>query len=259
MNSQDHKSPPRHVAVIMDGNGRWASQHGKRRAAGHRAGLRATRVLVEDCVKQGVEVLTLFAFSSENWKRPKDEVNSLMRLFVEALRREIDELDENNVRLRFVGNRSQLPSLLIDMLQQAEIRTRDNQGLQLVLAVAFGGRWDIVQAAQEVAARAQAGQLKPEDIDEEYFASITSLSGLPEPDLLIRTGGEKRISNFLLWDAAYTELYFTDVLWPEFGTADLLEALAFFAQRQRRFGRTAEQIESEPVDVGVGKRRSAEA
>ena len=259
MTGRNEDRRPRHIAVIMDGNGRWAKKHGKRRTSGHRAGLRATRTIVEACVEKNIDVLTLFAFSSENWKRPREEVNSLMRLFVEALRREVDELDANNVRLRFVGNRQQLPGLLIELLQQAEARTRKNTGLQLVLAVAFGGRWDIVQAAQEIAARAAAGQLIPEDIDEKYFASLTSLSSLPEPDLLIRTGGEKRVSNFLLWDVAYTEFWFTDVLWPDYSAADLDEALAFFSKRQRRFGRTAEQVEANGTEMDMSKRRSAGA
>ncbi len=235
---------PRHVAVIMDGNGRWACAHGKPRHAGHRAGVRAARSVAKACVEANIEALTLFAFSSENWQRPADEVNSLMRLFVEVLQREVDELHENGIQLRFIGAREFLPEILRKRIAAAEARTAGNSRMTLVLAVAYGGRWDIVQAARRVAAKVRAGDLDPDAVDESVLARHMALAGLPAPDLLIRTGGEQRISNFLLWDLAYTELYFTDTLWPDFGAPQLLEALAYFRSRHRRFGRTDDQLEA---------------
>ncbi len=235
---------PRHIAIIMDGNGRWAARHGKPRHAGHRAGVRAARAIAKSCLDAHVGVLTLFAFSSENWRRPVDEVNSLMRLFVEVLQREVDEILDRGIQFRFIGARDQLPEILRKRVTDAEARTATNDRMTLVLAVAYGGRWDIVQAARRVAAKIRAGELAPEEIDESVLGRHLALSGLPPPDLLIRTGGERRISNFLLWDIAYTELFFTDVLWPDFAAADLDEALAFFRSRQRRFGRTGEQLEA---------------
>ncbi len=228
----------------MDGNGRWAHQHGRRRLAGHRAGVKAARNIVEYCGQQGIEVLTLFTFSSENWNRPVEEINGLMRLFVEALQREVRALNENNVRLRFIGERQDLPTVLQKRMADAESLTSANTGLTLVLAIAYGGHWDIVQAARSVAERVRSGELQPDDIDDEVIERHTSLAGLPAPDLLIRTGGEKRISNFLLWSIAYSEIYFTDTLWPDFGVDNMVEALNFFSQRQRRFGRTAGQLEA---------------
>jgi len=239
---------PRHVAVIMDGNGRWANQHAKPRFAGHRAGVKSARAIVEACAQAGVEALTLFAFSSENWNRPVDEVNALMRLFVEVLQREVDALHDNGIRLRFVGARDSLPTILQKRMADAEARTAGNSRMTLVLAVAFGGRWDIVQAAQRIATKARAGELDPADIDESVLARHTSLAGLPEPDLLIRTGGEARVSNFLLWDFAYTEIWFTQTLWPDFDDQDLAAALAFFAGRERRFGRVGDLQKKAGVD-----------
>jgi undecaprenyl diphosphate synthase len=233
---------PQHIAVIMDGNGRWARAHGRPRHAGHRAGVKATREIVEAAAQRGVRVLTLFAFSSENWKRPIDEVSSLMSLFVEVLKREVKSLDENGIRVRFIGAREKLSLRLQGMLANAEEQTKTNDRMELVLAVAYGGRWDIVEATRQVAADVQAGKLKAEDISEQHLASHLSLAGIVPPDLLIRTGGEKRISNFLLWDIAYSELYFTPTLWPDFSAVDLEKALAFYAQRERRFGETSEQV-----------------
>ncbi len=233
---------PRHIAIIMDGNGRWAAHHGKPRYAGHRAGVRAAREVTSACMEGGVDALTLFAFSSENWRRPPEEVNSLMRLFVEVLQRELDDFHARGVRFRLIGAREQLPAILRKRIADAEARTAVNTGMQLTLAVAYGGRWDIVQAARRVAAKVRAGELDPADIDEALLGRHMSLCGLPPPDLLIRTGGEQRISNFLLWDLAYTELYFTEQLWPDFGPAQLAEAFHFFRGRQRRFGRTDEQL-----------------
>ena len=226
----------------MDGNGRWAEANGYRRHQGHRAGVKATRRLVEAAAERDVGVLTLFAFSSENWNRPIDEVSSLMGLFFEVLQREIDTLHENNIQVRFVGARTELSERLQQRLLAAERLTAGNTGMILVLAVAFGGRWDIVQAVQRVAERVAAGVLSPDQIDEHSIAAQLSLAGLPAPDLLIRTGGENRISNFLLWDLAYTELYFTPTLWPDFAVADLDAALDFFAGRERRFGQTGDQV-----------------
>ncbi|MEM7281639.1 MAG: polyprenyl diphosphate synthase [Pseudomonadota bacterium] len=227
---------PRHVAIIMDGNGRWAQHQSLPRSAGHRAGVKAARQIVEACGRREIEVLTLFAFSSENWNRPKKEVGLLMRLFVEALQREVDTLNKNNVRLEFIGDRQSLSSALQKQIIQAEQTTRSNTGLHLIIAVAYGGEWDIVEASRRLASRAVAGELDINDIDKSLFRQELSLSGVPDPDLFIRTGGERRISNFLLWNLAYTELYFTDHLWPDFGVEALDEALDHFATRQRRFG-----------------------
>ena len=235
---------PRHVAVIMDGNGRWARKRALPRHAGHRSGVTAVRNIVENAAKHGVEYLTLFAFSSENWARPREEVSKLMGLFVEALQREVDELHRNNVRLEFVGAREQLQTGLIEKIAAAEAQTASNTGLRLIVAVAYGGRWDIVRATQSLAGKVAAGDLDVSDIDDEALAAELQLAGVPDPDLLIRTGGEQRISNFLLWNLAYAELYFCDTLWPDFGEREFDEALAFYAVRQRRYGHTGEQVEA---------------
>jgi undecaprenyl diphosphate synthase len=233
------KLVPRHIAIIMDGNGRWAVARGLTRSAGHRAGLTPVRMCIEECARRGVEALTLFAFSSENWGRPAEEVGSLMGLFLEALDREIAELHAQGVRVRFVGERRNLSVRLQARIAAAEERTAGNGALRLQVAVSYGGRWDIIQAAQSLARECSSGALRPEDINEGRFAAQLALAGLPEADLLIRTGGEYRISNFLLWDLAYAELYFSSRLWPDFALADLEEALAFFASRERRFGHSA--------------------
>lgn len=235
-------TPPRHVAIIMDGNGRWAELRGMPRSTGHEGGIEPVRATVRSCAELGVEKLTLFAFSSENFCRPATEVSSLMALFVEALEREIAELDANGVRVRFIGDRRQLSPALARATRAAEVRTASNTGLILVIAVAYGGRWDLVQAAQQLAAQARDGELDPAAIDEQTFAAALTTAGLPPVDLLIRTGGEQRISNFVLWDLAYSELYFSTCLWPEFDRAELDRAFEFFASRQRRFGRTAQQL-----------------
>jgi len=233
---------PRHVAVIMDGNGRWAEGRSKPRYAGHRAGIGPVRQTVEYAARRGVSMLTLFAFSSENWGRPQDEVSRLMGLFHEALQREIDELHANRVRLRFIGDRSMLRRGLCERISGAEERTSANDGLTLNIAVAYGGRWDITNAARRIAERVERGELKAADIDEATFARGLSLADAPDVDLLIRTGGEHRISNFLLWNLAYAELYFTDCLWPDFGTQEFDAALDFFAKRERRYGHTSNQL-----------------
>ena len=234
---------PRHVAVIMDGNGRWAERRSLPRAAGHRAGTRSVRSTIEHSVRRGVAALTLFAFSCENWQRPAEEVGVLMQLFLEALDREVAELDANGVRLRFIGDRTRLAPALAARMAAAEQRTLERRRLDLVVAVAYGGRWDLAQAARRLAGEAAAGKLEPQAVDESVLAGRLMTAGRPEPDLFIRTGGERRISNFLLWDLAYTELWFTDTLWPDFDEAAYEAALQDFAGRQRRFGRTAAQLQ----------------
>lgn len=214
------------------------------RHAGHRAGVASVRKSVELAAQRGVEYLTLFAFSSENWARPREEVSKLMGLFVEALQREVDELHRNNVRLEFIGAREQLQAGLVRKIADAEAQTQANTGLRLIIAVAYGGRWDIVRAVRKVAAKVAAGDISADDIDDALLASELQLRNMPDPDLLIRTGGEQRISNFLLWNLAYAELWFCDALWPDFGEQEFDEALAFYAHRQRRYGHTGEQVEA---------------
>ena len=239
---------PAHVAVIMDGNGRWARQRALPRQAGHRAGVKTARQIVEACARRGVGALTLFAFSSENWRRPRREVGALMRLFIEALDREVEELHGNGIRLSFIGDRDGLSATLQARMQAAESRTRDNERLDLVVALAYGGRWDIVQATQALAREAAAGRLDPAAIDEAAVAARLALAGLPEPDLLIRTGGEHRVSNFLLWNLAYAEFYFTDRLWPDFDERDLDAALERFGKVERRYGKISEQLDPSGED-----------
>ena len=233
---------PRHVAVIMDGNGRWAARRAMPRHVGHKAGVKAVRATVEGCARRGVEVLTLFAFSSENWGRPADEVTRLMELFVEAMDREVEELQRNGIRLRFVGDFGLLRPELVESMQAAEARTAANASMTLFVALSYGGRWDIARAARRLAERAAAGELDPAAIDERLLEGELCLAGAPEVDLFIRTGGEQRLSNFLLWNLAYAELYFCDTLWPDFDDAELDRALRYFAARQRRFGLTGEQV-----------------
>lgn len=233
---------PQHIAVIMDGNGRWAKSRMKPRHTGHRAGVKSVRQTVELAAQRGVSYLTLFAFSSENWRRPEDEVSRLMGLFLEALQREVDSLHRNNVRLKFIGARDQLHKDLVRKICAAEDVTKDNSGLNLQVAVAYGGRWDIVNAARTLAKRAVDGEISVTDMDDSSFAAELALGDAPDPDLLIRTGGEQRISNFLLWNLAYAELWFTDCLWPDFDEQQFNEALAFYASRQRRYGYTGDQV-----------------
>ena len=242
MNDDRSGAVPQHVAIIMDGNGRWANARSMPRQAGHKSGVKAVRQAVEFAAEQGVSHLTLFAFSSENWRRPREEVTSLMRLFLEALQREVDELHRNEVRLRFVGERQKLQRGLIEKIKAAEERTKGNAGLELIVAVAYGGRWDIVSAARRLAADVADGELAAADIDEAKFAAALALSGVPDPDLLIRTGGEQRVSNFLLWNLAYAEMYFTDCLWPDFDKEQFGKALAHFRRRQRRYGLSVDRI-----------------
>ncbi len=234
---------PRHVAIIMDGNGRWARKRHLPRVAGHRVGLEAVRKTIKGCIASGVEVLTLFAFSSENWRRPKDEVGVLMGLFLSALQSEVKKLHKNGVRLRVIGDTSAFSDELQQRIAESEALTRDNDRLCLNVAANYGGRWDITQACRQLADEVAAGSLTSEQITPDLIQQHLSLSDLPEPDLFIRTGGEQRISNFVLWQLAYTELYFTDLLWPDFNQDSLNEAFASYASRQRRFGRTGEQVE----------------
>ena len=234
---------PRHVAIIMDGNGRWANARKLPRYMGHREGVKAVRRVVEACRQRGIEALTLFAFSSENWRRPKTEVGLLMDLFVRTLKKEVNRLHRNGVRTRFIGDRSAFDPKLRALMDAAEEQTADNTDLTLVIAANYGGRWDIAEAAKRLAARAVSGEISVDAIDSEMLGAELCIADLPEPDLFIRTGGEQRISNYLLWQLAYTEFYFTDLLWPEFGALALDEALQSFASRQRRFGQTGEQVE----------------
>jgi undecaprenyl diphosphate synthase len=233
---------PEHVAIIMDGNGRWARSRGMPRPAGHRASVKVVRRVVEECAKRKVGYLTLFAFSSENWRRPADEVGMLMNLFLDALEREVSDLHRNQVRLSFIGDRELLGAELGRRMRTAEELTLGNSGLRLIVAMAYGGRWDIAQACRSLAAEAAAGTLAAAAIDEARIAQRLALAGIPDPDLLIRTGGERRISNFLLWNLAYTELYFSDELWPEFSPAHLDAAFEYYRQRERRFGKTSGQL-----------------
>ena len=233
---------PRHVAVIMDGNGRWAEQRRRPRLIGHRAGARAVNLCVEYCLARGVEALTLFAFSSENWGRPQDEVSGLMKLFTGTLDREADELHRRGIRLRFIGDAARFSDDIRRRMQAAEALTAGNTRMTLTIAASYGGRQDIVEAARVLARQVAAGGLAPDAIDEALFDRHVALSDLPAPDLLIRTGGDQRISNFLLWQAAYTELWFTPRLWPELDDATLQDAFDDYARRQRRFGLTGAQV-----------------
>jgi len=236
---------PRHIAIIMDGNGRWAQQRRRPRLIGHRAGARAVRTCVEFCLDRGVGALTLFAFSSENWNRPAEEVGGLMKLFLGALEREVDELHRLGARLRFIGDRSRFDPALLQRMQAAEALTAGNTRLQLCIAASYGGRQDIAAAARALAEDVAAGRLRPEQIDEDALGARVALADLPPPDLFIRTGGELRISNFLLWQLAYTELWFTDTLWPDVDAATLQRALDDYAGRERRFGLTGAQVAAE--------------
>jgi len=237
---------PRHIAVIMDGNGRWAAQRKRPRVIGHRAGARAVNVCIDFCLERGVSALTLFAFSSENWGRPEDEVGALMKLFLNALEREVVELDRRGVRIRFIGERGRFSDPIRERMAAAEAQTAGNARLTLSIAASYGGRQDIATAARALAEDVAAGRLRPDQIDEAAVAARMALADLPAPDLFIRTGGDLRISNFLLWQLAYTELWFTEALWPELDAALLQRALDDFASRERRFGLTSAQVAREP-------------
>ncbi|MFC7520769.1 polyprenyl diphosphate synthase [Xanthomonas populi] len=233
---------PRHIAIIMDGNGRWAQRRLRPRMIGHRAGARAVNRTIDFCLEKGVSALTLFAFSSENWGRPQEEVDALMKLFLHALDREVDELQRRGVQVRFIGDRSRFDAQLRERMAGAERITATNSRLVLSIAASYGGRQDIALAARALAEEVAAGRLQPQQIDEALLASRIALADLPAPDLFIRTGGDTRISNFLLWQLAYTELWFTETLWPEFDATVLQQALNDYAGRERRFGLISAQI-----------------
>ncbi|HLF58495.1 MAG TPA: isoprenyl transferase [Alphaproteobacteria bacterium] len=237
--AQQHSDPPRrplHVAIIMDGNGRWARARGLVRTSGHKRGADATKAVVSGAIELGVSYLTLYGFSSENWKRPRNEVDDLMGLLRMYLRSEIAELHRNGIRLRVIGDRSRLAKDIVTLIENAEEQTRANTALNLTVALSYGARDEITQAARRVAADVAAGRIRPEDIGEESFARYLATSGIPDPDLVIRTSGEKRLSNFLLWQSAYAELVFTDKLWPDFTKQDLEDAIGEFHRRERRYG-----------------------
>ncbi len=236
------KKLPKHIAIIMDGNGRWAKKRGMERIMGHRNGIKAVSNTVEQAAESGIEYLTLFAFSSENWSRPKNEINILMQLLVASLHKEFNKLTENNIKLQAIGNLANLPKKVYDELNRVIEKTAKNTGLVLTLALSYGGKEDIVMACQEIAGKVKNSLISPEKIDQSTINEHLYTRNLPAVDLLIRTSGEQRISNFLLWQIAYAELYFTDVLWPDFSKVDLQNAISNYQQRERRFGKTSEQL-----------------
>ena len=240
---------PRHVAIIMDGNGRWASKRMMPRVTGHTEGLAAVRKIVQECRRTGVEYLTIFAFSSENWRRPPEEVGFLMKLFLKSLKAEVSRLAENDICLRVIGDLSRFDKAIQEMVHFSAEKTAGCKALTITVAANYGGRWDILQAMSRCLAANP--NLKPEDVSEDLLQPHLSMAYAPEPDLFIRTGGEQRISNFLLWQLAYTELYFTDVLWPDFDEAELHKAFDWFSQRERRFGRTSAQLASQVMSDAV--------
>ncbi len=237
-------SLPQHVCIIMDGNGRWAKKRLMPRTFGHRKGVEITRRAIEFFARAGVRYLTLFAFSSENWNRPEDEVSTLMELFVQSLKENSAELNEKNIRIRFIGNRDAFPRALQNQIAETEALTEDKQLMILNIAANYGGQWDILNAVRTIAGKAVKGELALNQIDQASLESVLSLAHTPDPDLFIRTGGEQRVSNFLLWQLAYTELYFTKVLWPDFSEQEMQKALTVYSRRQRRYGKTVEQIDT---------------
>jgi undecaprenyl diphosphate synthase len=238
----DIKRLPSHIAIIMDGNGRWASQHGKDRIFGHRKAVDTVRAVIEASAELGVGFLTLYAFSTENWGRPGDEVSALMEIMVQSLNNETDTMLKNNIRMTAIGDFSRLSSDVMDRLNETIRLTSSSTGLTLVIALSYGSRWEIAEAARKIASDVLNGLIGKDEIDEKKFEKYLNTSGIPDPDLMIRTSGELRISNFLLWQLAYTELYFTEKLWPDFGKEDLYDAIIHFQKRERRFGKTSEQI-----------------
>ena len=241
---------PTHIAIVMDGNGRWAKARQRPRFMGHKKGVETVREIVKACSSLKVECLSLFAFSSENWKRPEEEVKNIMGLFMMALDREAKALARNNVRLEIIGDRSQFSEKLQKKIKKVENYTAKSTGLRLIIAANYGGRWDITESAKKLARKIQSKQLDTDSITEESISNHLATRGIPDPDLFIRTGGEKRISNFLIWQMAYTELYFTDVLWPDFNPEELNKAIADYSSRQRRFGKTGEQVIAEKSSKG---------
>ena len=240
--SESNTNPPQHIAIIMDGNGRWATQKGKYRTSGHKAGVKSVRSTIRCASKHGVKWLTLFAFSSENWSRPQKEVSMLMELFTRALKKEVPELHENGVRLNFIGDMTRFSSGLRNRMEQVSQLTKGNNKMVLTIALNYGGRWDVVQATKKIALAIKHKIIKIEEIDEKSYQQYLCTENLPDPDLLIRTGGETRVSNFLLWQMAYTELYFTNTLWPDFDQDSLNAAIQEYIQRERRFGKTSKQL-----------------
>ncbi len=233
---------PAHIAVIMDGNGRWAKMQGKLRTFGHESGVKAVRETVEACAELGVPYLTMYAFSTENWNRPQYEINALMTLLVSTISKETKTLMDNNIRLESIGDIESLPKKCQRELKEAKEKTAANSRMTLVLALSYSSRWEITNAVKNIAARVELGEIKSEDITEKMISNYLTTSGMPDPELLIRTSGEHRISNFLLWQISYAELYFTDKLWPDFRKEDLYDAIVSFQQRERRFGKTSEQL-----------------
>lgn len=244
LQSIDRSNLPRHIAIIMDGNGRWAKERGQDRVYGHHEGVISVREIVNACAELNISYLTLYAFSTENWKRPKVEVDALMELLVNTIRKEAEELKKNNVRLHVIGDFESLPEICQKELNEAKEITSMNSGLNLVLALSYSARWEINEAARKIAKDAIAGKVKPEDITDEVFKTYLTTAQFPDPELMIRTSGESRISNFLLYQLAYAELYFTNVHWPDFRKQNLYEALLNYQQRERRFGKTSEQIQT---------------
>jgi undecaprenyl diphosphate synthase len=244
---KNHPNIPLHIGIIMDGNGRWAKRRGLPRITGHNAGIEAVRKVVEACGEVGVKVLTLFTFSRENWKRPPIEVSALMTLLLTTINREINELIEKNVKIQCIGNLNDLPVRTKKCLCDAIYRTADNTGLILNLAISYGSRSEITDAVVAIARNVKTGQIEPEDIDQSLIKNFLQTSDLPDPDLIIRTSGEFRISNFLLWQIAYSEIYVTDALWPDFGRKELFQAIYNYLNRERRFGMVTEQINSSPA------------
>ena len=240
----EEDSLPQHVCIIMDGNGRWAKKRLMPRTFGHRKGVEITRRAIEFFARAGVRYLTLFAFSSENWNRPEDEVSTLMELFVQSLKENSAELNDKNIRIRFIGNRDAFPQVLQNQIAETEALTEDKQLMILNIAANYGGQWDILNAVRTIASKVVKGELALSQIDQASLESVLSLAHTPDPDLFIRTGGEQRVSNFLLWQLAYTELYFTEVLWPDFSEQEMQKALTAYSRRQRRYGKTVEQIDT---------------
>lgn len=244
MESLDRSKLPKHVAIIMDGNGRWAKERGEDRVYGHHEGVVSVREIVNGCGEVGVSYLTLYAFSTENWNRPQEEVNALMELLVNTIRKEVEELKKKNVKLHVIGDFASLPDVCQKELNEAKEMTADNTGLNLILALSYSARWEIVEASKKIAKEIKEGKLKEEDISDELFSKYLTTANFPDPELMIRTSGETRISNFLLYQLAYAELYFTNVHWPAFRKPHLLEALLDYQNRERRFGKTSEQIQT---------------
>ncbi len=243
--TEERHQIPQHIAIIMDGNGRWAKKKHQPRFMGHRAGVQAVETIVRHCVARGVSVLSLFAFSSENWRRPSKEVSLLMELFALVLKQQVKRLNNNNIRLRIIGDISQFSNSLQKQILEAQTVTENNTGLTINVAANYGGRWDITESVRQIANKVKVGLINPDDISEDDITAGLTTMPLAEPDLFIRTGGEQRVSNFLLWQMAYTEFYFTDTLWPDFNEQSLDDAIFSFGQRERRFGRTSEQLKDD--------------